>query len=149
MSDRLAYLPSVPIKATNPRSGTETGRAGVRSASHAASVSKPRIPARGLKQRGSVALRSYDPSIKATNPRSGTETGITTMQTPHDAIVPLSKPRIPARGLKHMVSHAPPVSLAPIKATNPRSGTETDARPTQDDVDQAATYQSHESPLGD
>ena len=36
-----------------------------------------------------------------------------------------------------------------IKATNPRSGTETDTTPGEVPTPVITTYQSHESPLGD
>ena len=67
----------------------------------------------------------------------------------------VSKPRIPARGLKHLPIGSQLVAMhrlhSGIKATNPRSGTETSSRcrvePTA--VPVQSTYQSHESPLGD
>ena len=69
----------------------------------AIAVSKPRIPARGLKRPGRAdgAVCAGVSGIKATNPRSGTETFLPT-------------------GTIHAAS-----DVLSIKATNPRSGTET------------------------
>ena len=93
-------------------------------------VSKPRIPARGLKLcvlgHDARARRWAVSCIKATNPRSGTETSSTG------------------------VSSTGFLQSWGIKATNPRSGTETgtDARRRRFQFSETA-YQSHESPLGD
>ena len=100
---------TVGIKATNPRSGTETrvNRNFKARKSHLEHlVSKPRIPARGLK-------RSWISGRLSRGAES------------------VSKPRIPARGLKHKwCCHRADRSKEGqycygIKATNPRSGTET------------------------
>ena len=63
--------------------------------------------------------------IKATNPRSGTETRGLPRRYSDRVILTVSKPRIPARGLKQFEHRS---------ARSPRM---------------PQPYQSHESPLGD
>jgi hypothetical protein len=119
----------------------------------AVDVSKPRIPARGLKlndgryecQQNALAAVS-----KPRIPARGLKRELVVRGIIAQKLDAVSKPRIPARGLKLRSNVEVEVKhpLAGIKATNPRSGTETamvaKGKPTASNA-----YQSHESPLGD
>ena len=90
-------------------------------------------------------------AIKATNPRSGTETVVLAQRYTPACGRPVSKPRIPARGLKLELDRA-----APMRRANSVSKPRIPARglkPASDvwaaTVVLPAAYQSHESPLGD
>ena len=178
------------IKATNPRSGTETQSLhGQRGPAHRSTACiKATNPRSGTETRNVPCQhpvigridQALDQGIKATNPRSGTETRRirAAMASAAVVMVYVSKPRIPARGLKHDgVLSGSDVRQSRRLLSKPRipaRGLKRDCHPLVSDRRRSAVskpriparglkrpkrpssvnrpvtgYQSHESPLGD
>ena len=98
--------PNLAIKATNPRPGTETWELlsdNLVSRLYRLHLSKPRIPARGLKRQATSPERHAGVGCQQLSkpriPARGLKRPLAFARAPLD-LVGLSKPRIPARGLK-------------------------------------------------